>query len=126
MMEPLRRSGEGARYLNRELSWLDFNARVLALAEDARRPAARAGQVPRDLQPNLDEFFQVRVAGLQGAARAGVAAPSPDGMTQAEQLDAIRARVAGRWWTRQRACSPETVAARARGGRRPPRAAGTT
>ena len=55
--------GPPPRLLNRELSWLDFNARVLALAEDPAMPLLERAEVLRHLQQNLDEFFQVRVAG---------------------------------------------------------------
>ena len=53
-----------ARYLNRELSWLDFNARVLALAEDPLVPILERAKFLAIFSQNLDEFFQVRVAGL--------------------------------------------------------------
>jgi polyphosphate kinase len=66
-----------SRYLNRHLSWLDFDARVLAIAEDR----------------NLDEFFQLRVGGLIEQQTAGFTGLSPDGMTVDEQLSAIRACV---------------------------------
>ena len=74
-LDELRESPE--RFVNRELSWLDFNARVLALADDPRPAAARAGQVPRDLRHNLDEFFQVRVAGLKDQVAAGLRQDHP-------------------------------------------------
>jgi polyphosphate kinase len=84
---------EGARYLNRELSWLDFNARVLALGEDANLPLLERAKFLAIFSSNLDEFFQVRVAGLQEQLAAGVRSTSPDGLDQVEQLRAIRARV---------------------------------
>jgi polyphosphate kinase len=82
-----------ARYLNRELSWLDFNARVLALAEDASLPLLERAKFLAIFSSNLDEFFQVRVSGLQEQLAAGVRSSAPDGLDQVEQLRAIRARV---------------------------------
>ena len=84
---------DDARYLNRELSWLDFNARVLALAEDASLPLLERAKFLAIFSSNLDEFFQVRVSGLQEQLAAGVRTNSPDGLDQVEQLRAIRARV---------------------------------
>jgi polyphosphate kinase len=83
----------GARYLNRELSWLDFNARVLALAEDADLPLLERAKFLAIFSSNLDEFFQVRVSGIQEQLVAGVRSNSPDGLDQVEQLRAIRLRV---------------------------------
>ena len=80
------------RFLNRELSWLEFNARVLALAEDASLPILERVKFLAIYAQNLDEFFQVRVAGLQEQRDAGVSAATPEGMTPGEQLDAIRLR----------------------------------
>jgi polyphosphate kinase len=82
------------KYLNRELSWLDFNARVLALAEDASRPLLERAKFLAIVSQNLDEFFQVRVAGLKEQVMAGINVGSPDGMTPREQLRAIRPRTA--------------------------------
>jgi polyphosphate kinase len=84
---------EDARYLNRELSWLDFNARVLALAEDPDLPLLERAKFLAIFSSNLDEFFQVRVSGLKEQLAAGVRSTSPDGLDQVEQLRAIRARV---------------------------------
>jgi len=83
-----------SRLLNRELSWLDFNARVLHLAEDPDRPVLERAKFLAIFSQNLDEFFQVRVSGLMEALAAGMHGPTPDGMDPAELLDAIRARVA--------------------------------
>ena len=81
---------DAARYLNRELSWLDFNQRVLALAEDERVPVLERGKFLAIFSQNLDEFFQVRVAALKDQLAAGLTVPSPDGRTPAEQLLDIR------------------------------------
>jgi len=80
-------------YLNRELSWLEFNARVLFEARDDRNPLLERVKFLCIFAGNLDEFFQVRVAGLREQVEAGKAARSPDGRTAEEQLEAIRARV---------------------------------
>jgi polyphosphate kinase len=84
---------DDARYLNRELSWLDFNARVLALAEDPDLPLLERAKFLAIFSDNLDEFFQVRVSGLKEQLLAGVRSTSPDGLDQVEQLRAIRDRV---------------------------------
>jgi polyphosphate kinase len=80
------------RYLNRELSWLDFNERVLALAEDEAVPLLERAKFLAIFSQNLDEFFQVRVAGLQEQVAAGVTATSPDGRSPLDQLREVRAR----------------------------------
>src|SRR3954469_13864520 len=83
------------RYINRELSWLDFNSRVLALAEDPATPLLERAKFCAIFASNLDEFFYVRVAGLKDQAAAGVAASGPDGLSPSGQLEAIRERVDG-------------------------------
>src|SRR6185503_7669255 len=75
--EEPRRGGEGARYINRELSWLDFNERVLALAEEERRPLLERAKLAAIFSSNLDEFFQIRVSGLMEQLDAGWTTPSP-------------------------------------------------
>ena len=81
------------RYLNRELSRLDFDQRVLAMAEDERIPLLERVRFLAIFSQNLDDFFQIRVAGLKEQVLAAVAGSSPDGMTPLEQLRAIRERV---------------------------------
>ncbi len=82
--------GDGpVRYLNRELSWLQFEERVLALAEDRDLPLLERAKFLAIFQANLDEFFQVRVAGLKEQVAADVTGGNPDGLTPAEQLVAI-------------------------------------
>ena len=83
----------GPRTLNRELSWLAFNARVLALAADPTRPLLERAKFCAIFSGNLDEFFQVRAAGLADQVAAGVDATSYDGRTAEEQLREIHAVV---------------------------------
>jgi polyphosphate kinase len=80
---------DDVRYLNRELSWLQFNERVLALAEDPELELLERAKFLAIFQSNLDEFFQVRVAGLKEQVAAEVSGRNPDGMSPAEQLAAI-------------------------------------
>jgi polyphosphate kinase len=82
-----------ALYFNRELSWLDFNQRVLELAEDASVPLLERARFCAIYASNLDEFFMVRVAGLFDQLDAGIEARGPDGLTPREQIDAIQQRV---------------------------------
>ncbi len=81
------------RYLNRELSRLDFNARILSLAEDRPSPVLERAKFLAIFSQHLDEFFQVRVAALKEQLTAGLPMTSPEGMTSQEQLLAIRERV---------------------------------
>ncbi|SDC63128.1 RNA degradosome polyphosphate kinase [Actinokineospora iranica] len=80
------------RYLNRELSWLDFNARVLALAEDSSQPLLERAKFLAIFASNLDEFYMVRVAGLKRRNETGLSVRSADGLTPREQLGHIAKR----------------------------------
>src|SRR6202035_1123424 len=80
-------------YLNRELSWLDFNDRVLQLAEDERVALLERVQVCAIYTTNLDEYYMVRVAGLHDQIDAGVEQPSQDGLLPSETIGLIRERV---------------------------------
>src|SRR5262249_44303424 len=84
-----------ALYINREVSWLDFNDRVLQLAQDARLPLLEAVKFCAIYPSNLDEFYMVRVAGLRDQVDAGVENPGEDGRTPSETLALIRERVLG-------------------------------
>ncbi|MGO9480574.1 MAG: polyphosphate kinase 1 [Candidatus Kryptoniota bacterium] len=79
-------------YINRELGWLEFNQRVLEEARDHRHPLLERVKFLSIVSSNLDEFFMIRVAGIQEQVRADVAEPSPDGMTPIQQLRAIKER----------------------------------
>ncbi|WP_437279851.1 polyphosphate kinase 1 [Sorangium sp. So ce375] len=85
--------GDPAHYLNRELSWLEFNARVLAEARAHEVPLFERLKFLSIFFSNLDEFFMVRVAGLQAQTQRTIAEVPPDGLTPHEQLVAISARV---------------------------------
>ena len=81
------------RYFNRELSWVDFNERVLELAEDPHLPLLERVKFLAIYTTNLDEFFMVRVAGLHDQVDAGVDARAEDGLSPRETIDGIAAKV---------------------------------
>jgi polyphosphate kinase len=80
-------------YINRELAWLDYAGRVLYEASDARNPILERINFLTIFAGMLDEFFQIRIAGLRQQVHAGRATTSPDGRTAAEQLGAARSKV---------------------------------
>lgn len=90
-------------YLNRELSWLEFNRRVLEEARDTRNPLLERVKFLSIFSSNLDEFFMVRVAGIVGQVRVGDNTAARDGMQPSEQIAAIKLLVSD-LSTRQRDC----------------------
>jgi polyphosphate kinase len=88
-----RRLEDPSLYINRELSWLDFNERVLQLGEDESIPLLERVKFCAIYTTNLDEYYMVRVAGLHDQIDAGVENPSQDGRTPSETIGAIRERV---------------------------------
>ena len=82
-----------ARYINRELSFLDYASRVISIAEDQAQPPLERAKFLAIVAEHLDQFFQVRVAALKDQVAAGLVPASPDGMTAVEQLREIRERV---------------------------------
>src|SRR5690242_9268353 len=80
------------RFLNRELSWLDFNARVLALAEDSATPLLERAKFLAIFASNLDEFYMVRVAGLKRRLSAGLPMRGGDRLSLRGQLEMINER----------------------------------
>lgn len=97
-------------YFNRELSWLEFNARVLHEASDERTPLLERLKFLAIYATNLDEFYMVRVAGLRRQVAAGLTLPGPDGIPPADVLAAIHDRVA-ELEGRREACQREVLAA---------------
>ncbi len=90
---PDRRLEDPSLYINREISWLDFNERVLQLGEDESIPLLEHVKFCAIYTTNLDEYYMVRVAGLHDQIDAGVENPSQDGRTPSETIAGIRERV---------------------------------
>ncbi len=88
----MTQTADPSHFFNRELSWLDFDQRVLELAEDDSVPLLERAKFCAIYASNLDEFFMVRVAGLWDQVDAGIDARGPDGLSPREQIQAIRSR----------------------------------
>ena len=99
---------DSSLYFNREVSWLDFNDRVLQLAEDASIPLLERVKFCAIYTSNLDEFFMVRVAGLHDQLEAGIDARGPDGVSAGEAIDRIKDRV-GELSVRQIRCLEDSL-----------------
>jgi polyphosphate kinase len=91
---PMVAAGDPARFLNRDVEWIEFNARVLDVAADARTPLLERLRFLAIYGANLDEFFMKRLDLLKRQIEAGSPGPVPDALTPAQQLDAVRSRVA--------------------------------
>ena len=98
-------------YINRELSWIEFNRRVLDEAKDPRNPLLERVKFAAIFSTNLDEFFMIRVSGVEEQIEAGVGQRSPDGRTPQEQLQAIRATLLPLVAERQRLITKELLPA---------------
>jgi polyphosphate kinase len=95
-------------YNNRELSWIEFNARVLELAEQDDLPLLERLKFLAIFTSNLDEFFTIRVAGLHDQVDAGLSDPGPDGRTPSQVIDELRERIVA-LYERQTRCSQQEV-----------------
>src|SRR6202035_4053879 len=90
---PERDLSDPSLFINRELSWLDFNDRVLQLAEDESLPLLERAKFLAIFVNNLDEFFMIRVAGVHDQVEARIDARGPDGLAPIDALDGIAERV---------------------------------
>ncbi len=84
---------QGSRFLSRELSWLEFNQRILAEAADPANPLLERVKFFTIVSSNLDEFFEVRVAGLKQQVESDIVERSSDGRTASETFRVLRLRV---------------------------------
>src|SRR5580658_10300686 len=91
--EPSASFADPSLYINRELSWLEFNQRVLEEGQDSQNPLLERLKFLCIVASNLDEFFEVRVAGLKQQRLSNISAPGPDALSPSEQLAAVSVRV---------------------------------
>src|SRR5213592_537456 len=91
---PEKKASDKAAYFNRELSWLAFNRRVLEQAQNPRHPLFERVRFLTIVSSNLDEFFEIRVAGLIQQTESGVTEPGPDGLAPREALRRVHSVVA--------------------------------
>src|SRR3989440_10018333 len=91
---PSSELGQPELYINRELSWIEFNRRVLEEAEDSRHPLLERVKFISIFETNLDEFIMIRLAGLKDQVASRTAPRSSDGRTAEQQLIAVRQRLA--------------------------------
>jgi polyphosphate kinase len=110
-LTPAQLAASPERFLNRELSWLDFDARVLALASNLDVPLLERAKFVAIFSQNLDEFFQVRVAGLKDQVAAGLGKQTADGRTAAQQLREIHEQLSALVATAERVFLNELVPA---------------
>lgn len=110
---PERKPLPDDRYLNRELSWLDFNARVLTLAEDRSTPLLERAKFLAIFASNLDEFYMVRVAGLKRRLQTGLPVRRPGFLPPTEQLEQIAERTSALMSRQSRVFAEEIVPAMA-------------
>ncbi|MEI7623167.1 MAG: RNA degradosome polyphosphate kinase [Actinomycetes bacterium] len=115
-LTPAQLAASPERFLNRELSWLDFDARVLALSSNPDVPLLERAKFVAIFSQNLDEFFQVRVAGLKDQVAAGLGKLTADGRSAAQQLRDIHQRLAGLVQTAERVFLDQLVPALAEVG----------
>src|SRR3981081_2251680 len=91
MQNPIPSLAEPSLYINRELSWLEFNQRVLEEAQEPSNALLEGVKFLCIVSSNLDEFFEVRVAGLNQQRQSGISTAGPDGMSPTDQLAAVSA-----------------------------------
>src|SRR3954454_3877434 len=87
------RFGEPKNFINRELSWLEFNRRVLEEAQDQRQPLIERVKFLTIVSSNLDEFFEIRVAGIKQQIESETSGVGPDGLSPTEVFDRIQKTV---------------------------------